>query len=56
MDDRKRIGVLPGVVTQEGEGPAPQMVDDLDRKGTHDGGSSHTLKSTALLPSLPNTA
>jgi hopanoid C-3 methylase HpnR len=31
MDDRKRIGRLPGVVTEEGEGPAPKMADDLDR-------------------------
>jgi hopanoid C-3 methylase HpnR len=31
MDDRKNIHRLPGVVTQEGEGPAPKMVDDLDR-------------------------
>jgi hopanoid C-3 methylase HpnR len=31
MDDRKRIHILPGVVTREGEGPAPKMVDDLDR-------------------------
>ena len=31
MDDRKRMGMLPGVVTREGEGPAPKMVDDLDR-------------------------
>jgi len=30
MDDRKRIGLLPGVVTRDGEGPAPQLVDDLD--------------------------
>ncbi len=31
MDDRKRIHMLPGVVTREGEGPAPKMADDLDR-------------------------
>jgi len=31
IDGRKRIGMLPGVVTQEEEGPAPQMTDDLDR-------------------------
>jgi len=31
MDDRKRIHLLPGVVTQYGEGPAPRMADDLDR-------------------------
>ena len=31
MDDREKIGELPGVITQDGEGPAPQMVDDLDR-------------------------
>ena len=31
MDDRKRIHMLPGVVTREGEGPPPKMVDDLDR-------------------------
>lgn len=31
MDDRKRIHMLPGVVTRESEGPAPKMVDDLDR-------------------------
>ena len=31
MDDRRRIGLLPCVVAQDGEGPAPHMVDDLDR-------------------------
>jgi len=31
MDDRKRIHTLPGVVTRDGEGPAPKMVEDLDR-------------------------
>lgn len=30
MDDRKGIGMLPGVVTRGGEGPAPKMADDLD--------------------------
>jgi hopanoid C-3 methylase HpnR len=31
MDDRQRIHTLPGVVTRDGVGPAPQMADDLDR-------------------------
>ncbi len=31
MDDRKRISMLPGVVTRDGVGPAPKMADDLDR-------------------------
>jgi len=30
MDDRKGIGMLPGVVAREEEGPAPKMADDLD--------------------------
>jgi len=31
MDDREKIGELPGVVIRGGEGPAPKLVDDLDR-------------------------
>jgi hopanoid C-3 methylase HpnR len=31
MDDRKRMLMLPGVVTRDGEGPAPKLVNDLDR-------------------------
>lgn len=30
MEDRKKVGMLPGVITREGEGPAPQMTKDLD--------------------------
>ena len=29
-DDRKQVDKLPGVVTEEGEGPVPQMVNSLD--------------------------
>jgi len=29
-DDRKQLDKLPGVVTKEGEGPVPQMVNSLD--------------------------
>jgi len=32
-DDRRKLVKLPGVVTQDGEGPVPEMVDSVDELG-----------------------